>query len=58
MNLQEINEKIEQTKNMAIDAFNERHPYEARMYVQELQRLDKLKHGYINTVLRGQDSHQ
>ena len=56
MTLHEINERIEQVKDLAIDSFNQRHPYEARMYVQELQKLDNLKRGYIDSVLRGQNS--
>lgn len=52
MTLEEIEKKIEHTKNLAIDTFKERHPSEARMYVQELQRLDRLKHGYIDSILR------
>lgn len=58
MTLQEINEKINKAKDLAIEAFNERCPYEARMYVQELQKLDKLKREYIDTVLRGQNSNK
>lgn len=55
MTIQEINEKIERTKDLAIEAFNERHPYEARMYVQEIQKLDRIKHEYLNSILRGQN---
>ena len=39
--IEDINRKIEEVKNAAIDTFTNRHPEEAIKYVKELQKLDR-----------------
>lgn len=39
-----IEEQIQEVKNKAIKAFNKNHPNEAREYIIELKRLDKIKY--------------
>lgn len=38
-----IDEQITEVKNKAIMAFSKNHPNEARQFIKELQRLDKIK---------------